>query len=62
VVLVDGRVVAIWEQAREGDRLRVKVSKFGPILRAVEAGIHEEARELSRFLGLSDVTVRMEKS
>jgi hypothetical protein len=62
VVLVDGRVVAVWEQAREGDRLRVKVSKLGSIPRAVEAGIHEEARELSRFLGVSEVSVQMKKS
>ena len=59
VVLVDGRVAAVWEQAREGDRLRVRVTKFGPLSRAVSAGIREEARELSRFLGLPNVDIQI---
>src|SRR6266542_4537909 len=31
VVLVDGRAAAVWEHAREGNHLRVKMVKFGPI-------------------------------
>lgn len=59
VVLVDGRVVAVWEQVRERDRLRVKVTKFVPISRRITAGIHEEARDLSRFLGAPNVDVEV---
>jgi uncharacterized protein YcaQ len=58
VVLVDGRVAAVWEHAREGNRLRVRVTKFGPMSRRIAAGIGEEARDLGRFLGVSDVNVR----
>ena len=57
VVLVDGRVAAVWEQAREGNRLRVKVTKFGPLSRRVIAGIREEAQDLGRFLGSPNVDV-----
>jgi hypothetical protein len=59
VVLVDGRVVAVWEHARERDRLRVKVAKFGPISRPVAAGIREEAHDLGRFLGIPNVDVQI---
>ena len=59
VVLVDGRAVAVWEHAREGNRLRVKVTKFGSISRRVTAAIHEEARNLSRFLGIPNVDVQI---
>ena len=59
VILVDGRVAAVWEHAREGNRLVVKVTKFVPISRRVAAGIREEARDLSRFLGTSDVNVQI---
>ena len=59
VVLVDGRVTAVWEHAREGNRLRVKVTKFGSISRRVTAGIREEARDLGRFLGTPNVDVQI---
>lgn len=62
VVLVNGRVVAVWEHIQEGNGLRVNVTRFGSISRAVGAGIQAEARQLSRFLGFSDVTVQMGKS
>jgi winged helix DNA-binding protein len=58
VVLVDGRAVAVWEQAREGNRLHVKVLKFEPISRRVTAGIREEARDLGRFIGVPDVDIQ----
>jgi hypothetical protein len=55
VVLVDGRAAATWEYARQGNRLHVKVTKFGPISRRIAAGINEEARDLGRFLGVPNV-------
>lgn len=59
VVLVDGRAAAVWEHARAGNRLRVKVAKFGSISRRVTAGIREEARDLGRFLGTPNVDVQI---
>jgi hypothetical protein len=59
VVLVDGRAAAVWEQAREGDRLRVKVAQFGPVSRSITAGICDEARDLGRFLGTSTVDIQI---
>ena len=59
VVLVDGRIAAVWEYTRDGDRLRVKVTKFGPLSRRIAASLHEEARDLSRFLGFSNVNVQI---
>ena len=59
VVLVEGRVAATWEYAREGKHLRVNVTKFGPISRRVTALIREEARDLSRFVGVPTVDVQI---
>ena len=59
VVLVDGRAIAVWEHAREGNRLRVNVAKFGSISRRISAGIREEARDLGRFLGTPNVEVQI---
>jgi hypothetical protein len=60
VVLVDGRAVAVWEYTREGNRLRVKVAKFGSISRLVAAGIREEARDLGRFLEIPNVEIQID--
>ena len=60
VVLVDGRAVAVWEHAREGKRLRVKVVKFGSLSRRIITRIHEEARDLGRFLGIPEVDVQID--
>jgi len=60
VVLVDGRAAAVWEHAREGNRLSVKVAKFGSISRRITAGIREEARDLGRFLGTQIVDVQVD--
>jgi hypothetical protein len=60
VVLVNGRVVAVWEHVREADRLQVKVAKFESIPRRIATAIREEARELGRFLGIPKVQVRLE--
>ncbi len=59
VVLVDGRATAVWEHAREGNRLRVKVTKFESISRRITAGIQKEAQDLGRFLGTPIVDVQI---
>jgi DNA glycosylase AlkZ-like len=59
VVLVNGRVSAVWEHAREGNGLRVKVVKFESLSRRVSAGIREEAGDLGRFLGVPNVHVEI---
>lgn len=59
VVLVDGRASGVWEHARAGDRLHVKVTKFGSLSQRAIEGIHEEALDLSRFLGSQDVEVHI---
>lgn len=59
VVLVDGRVAAVWEYSRDRDGLRVKVTTFGPLSRRIAACIHEEARDLSRFLSFSNMDVQI---
>jgi len=60
VVLVDGRVVAVWEQVRERDGLRLRVTKFGSISKRIAARIAEEAQELGRFLGSPIVHVQID--
>jgi hypothetical protein len=57
VVLADGRVVAVWEYAREGDRLRIKISKHGSLSRLITAGIREEAGRLGQFMGTQKVEI-----
>jgi hypothetical protein len=59
VVLVDGRVAGIWEHARKGDRLNVKVTKFGPMSRRITASIRQEAQDLARFLGAQAVDIQV---
>lgn len=59
VVLVDGRVVGVWAHAREGNRLRVRITKFASISRRIIVGIREEARELGRFLERPNVAVEI---
>lgn len=58
VVLVDGRVAAVWEYARQGNHLTVNVTKFESITKPIAAFLLEEARDLSRFLGISSVQVQ----
>jgi hypothetical protein len=59
VVLVDGRAAGVWQHAREADRLRVEVTRFGSLPRTVIAGIREEARDLARFLGAREVDLKI---
>lgn len=59
VVLVDGRVAAVWEHALEKNRLRLKVTRFGAISRPIAAGIREEAQDLARFLGAANLDIQI---
>lgn len=59
VLLVNGRVLGVWEQARTGDRINITITKFGPLSRPVVAGIREEAQALGRFLDAAGVEVRI---
>jgi Winged helix DNA-binding domain len=53
VVLFDGRAVATWSTQRTPRALRVVVRSFSELDPTVRAGVIEEARDLSRFLGLT---------
>jgi hypothetical protein len=59
VVLIDGRAAAVWEYAREGDRLRVKVTAFGPLSQGIAEGIQAEAVDLARFLGAGSLDLQI---
>jgi hypothetical protein len=58
VVLVDGRAVATWRHERQGQRLMVEVARFRPLAPRTVKAIGDEARDLARFLGLSDAELR----
>ena len=60
VVLVDGRASAVWAQTRQGNRLNVKVSTFEPLSRRITASIHEETRDLGRFLTAPNVDIEID--
>jgi hypothetical protein len=59
VVLVDGRVLAVWDHKHEGNRLRVNVTKFGSLSRRISAAMRKEARDLGRFLKVPNVDVQI---
>ncbi len=59
VVLLDGRVVAVWEHARQADRLLVKVATFEPLSPPITGSIIAEAHHLARFLETPDVDVQI---
>ncbi len=59
VVLVDGRVAAVWASVRQRNRLRVDVTKLASLSRRVVAGINKEANDLGRFLGVPSVDVQI---
>jgi uncharacterized protein YcaQ len=59
VVLVDGRAMAVWEYAREGNRLLVKVAKFGDLSPRMTDGIRAEGQDLGRFLGIQNVDIQI---
>lgn len=59
VILVDGHVMAVWKHTQEKNHLLVTVEKFGSMSRSVISAIHEEAQDLSRFLGIPHVEVQI---
>ena len=59
VVLIDGRVSAVWAYAQQRNRLHINVTKFASLSRRITAGIRAEARDLSRFLETPNVDVQI---
>ena len=57
VVLVDGRVAAVWKHARRHGRLEVEVTPLERLPRRVLDSIRTEADALRRFLTADDVQV-----
>jgi len=57
VVLVDGRVAAVWKHARRRERLEVEVTPLERLARPVLDGVRAEADALRRFLAADDVRV-----
>lgn len=50
VVLVNGRMVGVWEQKKKSKRIIVNVDLFAPQPKKVKTGIEAEAQRLGRFL------------
>ena len=59
VVLVDGRVLAVWNHQQARNRLQVTVTKLGPISQRITTAIKKEARDLGRFLGTTNVDIQV---
>lgn len=57
VVLVEGRIAAVWKHRRRRGRLEVEVTPFERPPRRVMSAIRTEADELRRFLAVEDVDV-----
>ncbi|MBV6395402.1 MAG: hypothetical protein HFACDABA_00978 [Anaerolineales bacterium] len=57
VVLVNGRIAGVWEHEQKKNQLRVRVTKFQPFARNIQNDIHEETRDLARFLECANVNV-----
>ncbi len=55
VVLLNGRVIGVWETSREKGQLHVRVKGIEPIAQHTVAAIREEARKLGQFLQASGV-------
>jgi len=51
VVLVDGRIEGIWEYARRGKAIAVKLEMFDALPAGVKQAIDEEVERLGTFLG-----------
>ena len=58
VVLVDGRVAAVWSSERTRRRLQVRVKPFGPLPAAVRTAVRDEAEDLRRFLDAPAISIR----
>lgn len=59
VVLVNGRVAAVWKFTQEKNRLLVNMEKFGSMSRRIIAGVHDEAQAIGRFLGVPNVDIQI---
>jgi len=59
VVLVDGSVAGTWTHTLAKQRLRIAVSTFAPLRRAVVAGIKERGREIAAALAAADLKVEI---
>jgi len=57
VVLVDGRVAAVWQHARRRGRLEVEVTPLERLPRRVVSSIRTEGDELRRFLAANEARV-----
>lgn len=60
VVLVDGRVAAVWEHTWEGKRIRIHVTMLEPLALRIINAIREQAQDLARFLGATGVKVEID--
>jgi uncharacterized protein YcaQ len=60
VILVNGRVSAVWEHAWEGNRIHVKVRKLEPIARRIVSLLREQAQDFARFLGASGADIEVD--
>ena len=58
-VLVDGRVVAVWDHVRERDRLTVQVRAFEPLPNALVPRIRATARSLAAALETRELGLRV---
>lgn len=59
VVLVNGRIAAVWKQVQAKNQLQVAVTPFGSLSARVIDRIYEEAQDLGRFLGVPGVDVQI---
>lgn len=50
VVVVEGRIVGVWEQEKQKSKTVLKVTMFGERIRRTKAGIEEEAERMGKFL------------
>jgi hypothetical protein len=51
VVLVNGRMVGVWRQTRQGQRVTVAIEPFAPVPAWASAQVETEAARLAAFLG-----------
>jgi hypothetical protein len=55
VLLVDGRLVAIWGTEKESKRLRIDVVPFAPLTPTVKREVAAAANDIADYLGVSVV-------
>lgn len=59
VLLVDGRAAGTWSHVRRNKTLEVDITAFQELPQSIASASREEADGLGRFLGYSDVKVRV---